>query len=228
VKLIYSGHRRASATDVWTQLKQAVELRKAWTDRNFILGFDLVGEEDAGHTTEYFLPDWVKLRSHLAEQKTTLPFFFHDGESDWPSDENLYDAFLLGSRRIGHGFNLFRFPTLQKQVKSHQVAVEVCPISNQQLRYVSDLRMHPASGYLNQGIACVIGSDDPGIFGNEGLSFDFWEAVVAWDLDLRSLKQLALNSLLYSGMTELEKSAAIAHWQASWDDWVSRSSKSLR
>ena len=224
LKLIYSGYRGATVKDVWKDLTVAIELRKLWADKNFVIGFDLVGEEDAGHTTEFFLPDWVRLKRELAAQKTTLPFYFHDGESDWPSDENLYDAFLLGSKRMGHGFNLFRFPTLEQRLKKHGVAVEVCPISNQLLRYVSDLRMHPADGYLRRGVPCVLSNDDPGILGNDGLSYDFWVATLAWELDLRALKQLAMNSLRYSGMTDAEKRTALGVWQQQWDAWLAASS----
>jgi len=225
LKLIYSGYRGATVKDVWKDLKVAIELRKHWADRNLVIGFDLVGEEDAGHTTEFFLPDWIRLKRELAAQKTTLPFYFHDGESDWPSDENLYDAFLLGSKRMGHGFNLFRFPTLEQQLKKHGIAVEVCPISNQLLRYVSDLRMHPADGYLRRGVPCVLSNDDPGILGNDGLSYDFWVATLAWELDLRALKQLAMNSLRYSGMTDAEKRTALAAWQEQWDAWLAAAAR---
>src|SRR5262249_57761729 len=103
--------------------------------------------------------------------------------------------------------------TLEERLKKHGVAGEVCPISNQMLRYVSDLRMHPADGYLRRGVPCVLSNDDPGIFGNDGLSYDFWVATLAWDLDLRALKQLALNSLNYSGMTVAEKRTALVAWQ---------------
>ena len=222
LKLIYSGHRWAPDQQVWSQLEQAVELHKAGERQNFVVGFDLVGEEDTGHRTEFFLPDWIKLKDYLREQQTTLPLYFHDGESDWPKDENLYDAYLLGSRRIGHGFNLFRFPDLEKRMIADGVAVEVCPISNQQLRYVADLRIHPAVGYLNRGVPCVLSNDDPGILGNDGLSYDFWEAIMAWNLDLRAVKQLALNSLVYSAMNEAEKPPVIGAWEKTWGEWISR------
>ncbi len=222
LKLIYSGHRLQSAPRIWLQLQETVELRQTWESENFVVGFDLVGQEDAGHSTEFFLRDWVRLGADLRLQNRTLPLYFHDGESDWAADDNLLDAYLLGSKRIGHGFNLYRFPDLQRRLIADGVAVEVCPISNQQLRYVADLRLHPAAGYLNRGVPCVLGNDDPGILGNDGLAYDFWEAYMAWNLDLRALKQLALNSLVYSAMTESEKKAAIARWEKSWSAWIAR------
>ena len=227
LKLIYSGYRRGAKKQVWTQLTEAVELRKSWSAHNFVVGFDLVGQEDAGYATEFYLPDWIKLQRYLKERKATLPLYFHDGESDWPSDENLYDAYLLGCKRVGHGFNLFRFPALEQRLKKHGVALEVCPISNQMLGLVDDLRIHPASGYLRRGVPCVLGNDDPGILGNNGLSYDFWEATMAWGLDLAALKQLAINSLQYSSMTDAEKKAAVAHWESEWQRWVDQSVKEI-
>lgn len=227
LKLILSGYRGGSIKRVWEELKDTVALRKKWNQQNFVIGFDLVGEEDGGRPTAFYLSDWSKLKSYLAETKATLPLYFHDGESDWSSDDNLYDAYLLGAKRIGHGFNLFRFPVLEKQLKQQQFALEICPISNQILGFVRDLRVHPANGYLSRGVPCVLSNDDPGILGNDGLSFDFWEATVAWELDLRAIKQLAMNSLKYSGMTQKEKQRAITHWQTQWAGWVQQTSKNL-
>ena len=39
---------------------------------------------------------------------------------------------------------------------------------------------------------------------------------MAWGLDLRSLKQLAMNSLLYSAMDPDEKRHALAVWEQRW------------
>jgi len=149
-----------------------------------------------------------------------MPFYFHDGESDWPDDDNLLDAYLLGTRRIGHGLNLYQYPALEKRFMERNVALEVCPLSNQILGYVRDLRCHPASGYLRRGLPLVISSDDPAVFGYEGLSYDFWIVVMAWELDLASLKQLALNSITHSAMSVEEQRSARSRWQRQWDLFV--------
>ena len=85
---------------------------------------------------------------------------------------------------------------------------------------MADLRIHPASGYLTRNVPCVISSDDPAILGNEGLSYDFWEAMVAWELDLKAIKQLVLNSFQYSAMTPEEKEIALAAWRQKWDAFI--------
>ncbi len=80
------------------------------------------------------------------------------------------------------------------------LALEICPISNQMLRYTPDLRLHPAITLLHRGVQCVLANDDPQIFGNTGLTYDFISAFYAWDFDLWQIKQLIVNSLVYSAI----------------------------
>jgi adenosine deaminase CECR1 len=113
-------------------------------------------------------------------------------------------------------------------VRSRGVAIEVCPISNQILGYVPDLRNHPAVHYISTGLPIVLSPDDPAIM-RHTFSDDFYVAFMAWGLDLRALKQLAINSLLYSAMTKDEKEKALASWRSRWEtfiQWLNRSSAS--
>lgn len=71
------------------------------------------------------------------------------------------------------------------------------------------------------GIPCVICSDDPMILGNPGLAYDFWDIYLAGLLGLKEIKKLILNSYLYSGMTEDEKQLKINVWSLKWDRFVS-------
>jgi len=87
---------------------------------------------------------------------------------------------------------------IDKDVRS--MALEICPISNQMLRYTPDLRLHPANALLHKGVQCVLANDDPQILGNTGLTYDFISAFLAWDLDLWQIKQLIVNSIVYSAI----------------------------
>ena len=186
----------------------------------WVRGFDLVAEEDNGHTTLFHAKQFLKIDSLKKATGIDLPLYLHDGESNWASTANLYDAILLGTKRIGHGFNLFRFPTLIELVKEKDVCIEVSPLSNQILGYIRDLRMHPASTYLRRGVNCVISSDDPLIFDYEGLSYDFWSVFLAWELDLASLKKLTRNSIEYAALTDEEKATAMVVWEKRWAKFV--------
>jgi adenosine deaminase CECR1 len=217
VKFIAAGGRSATRERLAQGLKATIDLRVTQPDR--VAGFDLVEEEDRGNTNLFYLEELLDARHEAARRGVTLPFFLHSGESNWAENENLYDAILLGATRIGHGLALFKHPRLMEIVKERNIAIEVCPLSNQMLGYVPDLRNHPAVLYINAGLPVVLSSDDPAIM-RHSLSHDFYVAFMAWGLDLRSLKQLAMNSLIYSAMSDEEKRAALAAWETRWQAFV--------
>jgi adenosine deaminase-related growth factor len=133
----------------------------------------------------------------------------------WTENENVLDAILLDSRRIGHGPALFKHPLLMQIAIERGIAIEICPISNQVLGYVADLRNHPAVLYITSGLPVVICPDDPGIW-KCSFSYDFYAAFMAWGLDLKCLKQLAMSSLIYSAMAPEEKERALRHCHEKW------------
>lgn len=176
----------------------------------------MVGQEDINQPLNNFLDE-------LQQFRKTTPYFFHAGETSIlveletlyamkfntillsdgygsESDLNLIDAILLDSRRIGHGFSLYKHPVLLKMVKSEGIALEICPLSNQVLRLVSDLRNHPAVYYVSESIPIVISSDDPGFWGSKGVSYDFYFALMAIapsSTGIGFLKQIVWDSVRY-------------------------------
>jgi adenosine deaminase CECR1 len=217
VKFIAAAGRSNSREQIAQVLATAVELRAKDPDR--VLGFDLVQEEDRTNSNLFYIEELLAARKEAERRGIDLPFYLHSGETNWAENENIYDAILLGASRIGHGLSLVKHPRLMQIVKERGIAIEVCPISNQILGYVSDLRNHPAVHYINAGIPVVLSSDDPAVF-RHSLSHDYYAAFMAWGLDLRSLKQLALNSLIYSAMGPDEKRRAVAAWERRWTTFI--------
>jgi adenosine deaminase CECR1 len=144
-----------------------------------------------------------------------------------PDATNIADAYLLKAKRVGHGLNLYRYPALADMFAKEKIPLEICPVSNQMLGYTPDLRAHPAVEYIRRGIPVVLGPDDPLVFGNGGLSYDFFMATVYWDLSLADIKQLCMNSITYSATTEKEKAALMDRWQKKWDAFIEKTARSV-
>ena len=132
------------------------------------------------------------------------PYFFHAGECLGDGDEtdqNLFDAILLGTRRIGHGFSLYKHPLLMEMVKTKKILIESCPISNEVLRLTSSIKSHPLPALLARGVSCALSNDDPAVLGQRGngVTDDFWQALQGWEnLGLAGLGSLAENSVRWA------------------------------
>lgn len=149
-------------------------------------GYDLVAQEDLGRPLSDLAPELVWFRQQTDALNLTIPYFFHAGETlgDGNStDSNLFDAVLFNTRRIGHGFSLYKHPNLIRQVIEQNVMIEVCPISNEVLRLNEDVLHHPLPAMIAHGIPTAISNDDPAILGQDvaGLSYDFYETIQAFD-----------------------------------------------
>ncbi|XP_051167234.1 adenosine deaminase 2-like isoform X2 [Leptopilina boulardi] len=217
VKIIYSKRRLISNEKLQKYLQTFQEIKDAYP--NFVAGFDLVGQENKGLPLKNFTKQLTTFRNDYQT-------FFHAGETDWyglSADENLIDAVLLNTRRIGHGYALPKHPKVMELVKKKNIAIEVNPISNQILNLVADLRNHPASILFAEDYPVVVASDDPGLWGAQGLSYDFYETfmgIMSRSADLRALIQLGYNSIVYSAMNDDEKEKALDIFDDQWSEFV--------
>ncbi|XP_072863192.1 adenosine deaminase 2 isoform X1 [Chlorocebus sabaeus] len=220
IKIIYSDDRSKDVTVIAESIRTAMGLRTKFP--TVVAGFDLVGHEDTGHS----LHDYKDALMIPARDGVKLPYFFHAGETDWQGtsiDKNILDALMLNTSRIGHGFALSKHPAARAYSWEKDIPIEVCPISNQVLKLVSDLRNHPVAALMAIGHPMVISSDDPAMFGAKGLSYDFYEAFMGiggMKADLRTLKQLAMNSIRYSTLLEMEKNTFMEIWKKRWDKFI--------
>ncbi|KAI5926965.1 adenosine/AMP deaminase [Camillea tinctor] len=178
------------------------------THPHLVAGYDLVGQEDAGRPLRDLLPEIFWFRKQCAEEGVDLPFFFHAGEclgSGNSTDHNLFDAILLGTRRIGHGFSLYKHPLLINLVKEKKILIESCPISNEVLRLCGSVMSHPLPALLARGVACSLCNDDPAMLGQDtaGSTHDFWQALQGWEnLGLAGLGSLAENSIRWAAFED--------------------------
>ena len=213
-------------------IEAAINYNKHYPD--LVRGFDLVEEEDKGHTLLYHSDSLIKARNYgKFESNDTFKLYLHNGETNWAENqpiyrssddvstlENIYDAIVLEAHRLGHGLGYIKHPQLYKVLIENNIAIELCLTSNHILGYTPDLRTHPGVNYYRSGIPVVLAGDDPGTFGYNELTLDYYFASLAWDLNLYDLKQIALNSIKYSSLSNSEKPNAFLKWNKEWEKFI--------
>ncbi|EEH04501.1 adenosine deaminase [Histoplasma capsulatum G186AR] len=243
-RIIWTGIRSMGTEQIIQNMQNCILAKKAHP--HLIAGFDLVGQEDMGRTLKDLTPELIWFRQKCIEEKLEIPFFFHAGEclgDGDGTDENLYDAILLRTRRIGHAFSLYKHPDLIDLVKEKKILIESCPISNEVLRLTATVLAHPLPALLARGVPASLSNDDPALLGQgtSGMSHDFWSALQGWEnLGLAGLGSLAENSVrwgIYEDQTEDEwlqdielgingsgiRAERIKRWQESWEgfcQWI--------
>jgi len=200
---------------------------------DLIRGFDLVGSEESGRSLKSALPvmlEWKK------SSKSDMPFVFHTGETLWNgfgADENVLDAVMLDTKRIGHGFALDTHPYVLELVRSKGVGIELNPISNQVLGLVNDIRNHRNKRLMDvthkpgmlsdNALKFSVSSDDCLILGTRPMTDDLYMVIMAMsprDSDLSVVKRLAYDSIDISLLTPEEKKHLIARFEKEWNHVV--------
>lgn len=239
-RMIWTAMRHHPTSNIIDDMKQCIAVKKRYP--NLIAGYDVVGQEDLGRTLHDLTPELLWFLSTCTAENLDIPFFFHAGEclgDGDATDNNLFDAILFGSRRLGHGFSLYKHPLLVDMVKERSILVESCPISNEVLRYTASIMSHPLPALLSRGVKAALSNDDPSMLGQgtSGLTHDFWQALQGWDnLGLAGLGSLAQNSVRWAVFEDQEtddwlkgiedgasgsglRAKRILEWNAEWEDF---------
>ena len=80
--------------------------------------------------------------------------------------------------------------------------------------------MHPLKTFLNYGVKVSINSDDPALFGYQGITLDYYFAAVGCLLDLKDMKTLVKNSIDCSQCNEQEKTLMRENNEKGFEDFV--------
>lgn len=74
---------------------------------------------------------------------------------------------------------------------------------------------------MTKGVQFSINSDDPGLFGYEGVTLDYVYATAAWTLNIRDLKKCSLNGIKYSSVgEETKKNLKENVFEPQWKEWI--------
>lgn len=135
-------------------------------------GIDIIGQEspdDAGrpirsNPLKYFEKAIENFQAACAKAGEDIPFLPHAGETHGDPDGNLAVAMRRNAKRIAHGFCLPKNKTVQDWVKSKNVCVECCPISNEILGLGPSIKDAAVYKLMKEGVHCALGSDNPTLF----------------------------------------------------------------
>lgn len=186
------GHSKGKSDRLLEYLDTARYVNKL-LGYNFIMGYDLYAPEHiySNKQIAIYENNIIKINNKYSE----FNYFAHSGEThdDKLGKKNIEFSIKNGVRRIGHGFQV-----LEDKIKlpEHPVFIEVCPYSNYILGYY-DINKHPARNHIyNNKIIISISNDDPGTFGYDNLSYDYYLIFKEWKLNNKDLYKLILNGLL--------------------------------
>ncbi|KAF7940294.1 uncharacterized protein EAE98_000421 [Botrytis deweyae] len=202
LRIIWTGLRLWKDEEIKADMEACMRVKERYPD--LISGYDLEGQEKLGRTLEDLVPICLWFKQQYESRNLNIPFFLHAGEclgNGDVNDHNLYDAILLGTRRIGHGYSLPRHPLLEKICKERQIMIESCPLSDESLRLTNSANAHTLPMLLAKGVSASLNCDDPFLLGQEtiGVSMEFFMCIWSWDnLDLGGLGHLAQNSVRWS------------------------------
>ena len=205
--------------DVWDPLfdilmDNALYVREHVKDHGepLVVAIDIVNDEDRSYSLSRY-EDRVR---DIIARHPGLKLTLHAGESLRGENREIEIALRCGINRLGHGFNLYRYPHLLEEVREKGICVEVCPVSNAALGYCADFAEHPANAYRKAGIPLVICSDDPAYQSHSVLTGDYLAVVAGWDLSLAEVKELCRSSLRHAFLPDDRKAALLLHWESRW------------
>ncbi|MDQ6693452.1 MAG: adenosine deaminase, partial [Chloroflexota bacterium] len=175
--------------------------------RGLFIGLGLGGIE-TGFPPELFEDVFGEAR------RQGLHLVAHAGETAGPA--SVWGALrALHAERIGHGVRSLEDEELIAYLRSTHVPLEVSPASNYRLHVVAPGQPHPIRRLVDGGVYVTVNSDDPSMF-STSLN-DEYLLLARQGFTWPELWQLNLNALEAAFLSEADRAAYRATWQAFLD-----------
>ena len=117
----------------------------------------------------------------------------------------------LGVRRIQHGVQAIEDEKVIHKLRTLDITLDVCPISNVKLGVVKSLTQHPIRQLHNAGIRCTLSTDDPISFGNT-LEKEYRALATELNFTQRELTQIARNGFEIALMDSSQKKSYLSYF----------------
>ena len=194
--LILSFLRHLSEEEAFKTLEEALP----WKEHFVAVGLD---SSEVGNPPQKF--------ENVFHKAKELGFkaVAHAGE-EGPTDYIWDSLNLLQIDRLDHGNRSLDDEKLVKELVKRGMALTVCPLSNDKLQVVKNMKEHPIKRMLELGLKATVNSDDPAYFGGY-INANFTAITEALDLRKEDLYRLARNSFEASFVSKERKSEMIAN-----------------
>ena len=136
----------------------------------------------------------------------------HAGE-EGPADYIKEALDLLEVQRIDHGVRCLESAEVVERLRSEQIVLTVCPLSNVSLKVVEELRDHPLPKLLEKGLKVTISSDDPAYFGG-GMLANHSACAEAFGWDEAVFRQMTRNAIEEAFVTEARRDELLSRLSA--------------
>ncbi len=146
----------AAVRNLGVEAAVAIARRHAEDRHQYVVGFNLVGDEAAWPADRFSDAYEIAAGSGLG---CTI----HAGEHAGP--ESVRAALELPITRISHGVRAVEDPALVAELADRGIVLEVCPSSNVALGLFPTYEDHPLGALREAGVRVTLGSDDPPYFG---------------------------------------------------------------
>lgn len=192
-RMIVTGVRHLGVESVEAAARFAAKCR-----HRLVTGFGMAGDERVGDPEDY-------VRAFEIAREAGLGITVHAGEfSGWESVAAALDHFRPA--RIGHGVRAIENPDLVKRIADEGVVLEICPVSNIELKVFSSFADHPFPALRAAGCKVTLNSDDPPHF-NTSLKREYDVASAYFGLsetDLAGITRTALEAAFVDRNTRKE------------------------
>ncbi|MDA2934023.1 adenosine deaminase [Acidobacteria bacterium AH-259-D05] len=182
---------------------RTAELAEEFCEKG-VVGLGLGGDEKSLAMKEY-QEVFAWIRAHR--------LFAHVHAGEIGEVQQVWDALLiLGARRIGHGIQAVRDPSLMDYLRQHAIGLDVCLTSNLKTGAWTPISDNPFGLLYQRGVPVSLNTDDPGLF-QTSLNDEFQKAVRFFRLGQEEVHHIVLQGVRSSFLPHQEKMALMREFQ---------------
>ena len=163
--------------------------------RKYNLPIDLAGDEKR-YPNELYKEQFKKIKDY------GLKYTIHAGEAK--GAKSIISALDFCTKRLGHGVKIEGDEKLIERLIKNDILLEVCPTSNVNTKFVSDIKYHPIYDYYVKGIPISINTDNRTV-SNTNLNKEYKMLMDNFPFTIEDFININVNTLKHSFLNDEDK-----------------------